>query len=233
MTLPIVEIDRGWGKLSLAADPCFIDPHFEQENFALLRTFSWSERPVFLDIGAHQGLWTTFLAKLAGSYGRVYAFEPHPANIAMLERNIATLDYNESAPVSIMPYALGSRNEEVYLRCWNDTTVAATGMHQIEEGDAPDYTIPVAMRRLDSFSMPSIHFMKIDVEHWEWEVICGAEGLIDRDRPRILIETHNKPAVQRLISWCEDKRYPYRFVWATCPTVHWEGRFLLVEPPRE
>src|SRR5258708_6765018 len=41
----------------------------------------------FIDIGANIGYFSCLMAKLAGSSGRVLAFEPEPRNIELLERN--------------------------------------------------------------------------------------------------------------------------------------------------
>lgn len=43
---------------------------------------------VTIDVGAHWGYFTLLAATLCTETGRVYAFEPHPKNFAMLIRNI-------------------------------------------------------------------------------------------------------------------------------------------------
>jgi precorrin-6B methylase 2 len=41
-----------------------------------------------VDVGAHVGYFTLLAARLCGPNGRVFAFEPHPDNFRLLERNI-------------------------------------------------------------------------------------------------------------------------------------------------
>jgi hypothetical protein len=53
----------------------------------------------------------------------------------------------------------------------------------------------VSKRRLDSLLHPeSVAFIKIDVEGHELEVIRGAEGLLGKSHPALLIEVGGDPA---------------------------------------
>ena len=58
---------------------------------------------VFLDIGAHVGLYSLPAAGRVGETGRVIAFEPHPSNRGLLEENI---DRNEVENVTVVPAAV-------------------------------------------------------------------------------------------------------------------------------
>lgn len=44
---------------------------------------------VVVDVGAHWGYFTLLAASLCGTRGRVFAFEPHPRNLALLSKNVA------------------------------------------------------------------------------------------------------------------------------------------------
>src|SRR3989344_9219581 len=46
-----------------------------------------------LDIGANIGYHTLHFARLVGETGKVYAFEPHPSNFALLKKNIEANGY--------------------------------------------------------------------------------------------------------------------------------------------
>jgi FkbM family methyltransferase len=58
-------------------------------------------------------------------------------------------------------------------------------------------TYDVELRMLDSFAIPNVRFIKVDVEGSEREVLDGARQTIARDRPGLLLEllsgTHADP----------------------------------------
>jgi FkbM family methyltransferase len=62
---------------------------------ATTQLFKESVRPgdVVVDLGANMGYFTMLAARLAGSEGRVYAFEPEPTNFTYLTRNIELNGY--------------------------------------------------------------------------------------------------------------------------------------------
>lgn len=214
-----------WKLLTLKNDPCFNRDDYEQ---ALFERLADDIKPgsVCLDIGAHQGIWSTFLASRSGPTGLVYAFEPEPLNFAYLALN--TAPRLTDAPVACLPIALGSKDEQKQLRCWRyqPAHFASTGCHQLIEGDSPDYTIDVPVRQLDSVPLgdTSIDFIKIDVEHWELEVLAGAESVISTFHPCLLVEIHSGDNDRRLREWCDARNYPFELLTAAftgvVPTHH-------------
>lgn len=73
-------------------------------------TLRWlaTARPgdVVYDVGANIGLYTLVAARAVGPLGRVYAFEPHAANLVSLLRNVAINQFNDR--VTILASALGA-----------------------------------------------------------------------------------------------------------------------------
>ena len=73
------------------------DPLSGRVEYLLKRTESGSMKVVrevaqldwvYLDIGANIGYYTKIFSKLAGSQGKVIAFEPHPLNHQLLTHNV-------------------------------------------------------------------------------------------------------------------------------------------------
>ena len=60
------------------------------------------------DVGAHVGFYTLLFAELVGRRGKVYAFEPAPANVELLRRH---MEMNAYGKVSILrrPNLCGDR----------------------------------------------------------------------------------------------------------------------------
>jgi FkbM family methyltransferase len=141
---------------------------------------------VVFDCGAHHGLTALVFSQLVGEAGKVVAFEPHPANVDIIRRNVAL---NHGTNVSIEGYAVGSARGTIRLR---DKSNASIAWRPKTKG------ISVDMVSLDQYAAqrgvyPT--FVKIDVEGYEAEVLKGATSIL-RTTPRLAIEVHT-PALSR------------------------------------
>ena len=67
----------------------------------------------FVDLGANLGVFTLLGAKLVRPNGRVYAFEPEPANYSLLGKNIQANGYDDT--VLAAPYAISDQSGEATL----------------------------------------------------------------------------------------------------------------------
>lgn len=65
---------------------------------------------VFYDIGANIGCYTLYAARLVGPTGKVYAFEPHQANVRSLLRNVQANQFGDR--VQVWAVALNSFEAE-------------------------------------------------------------------------------------------------------------------------
>lgn len=214
-----------WRQIIVADEPCFTGAFYEHENMVKISTQKWPLNGVFLDIGAHQGIYSTFLQLLAGVEGFVYAFEPHPENLALLVQNV--VPFEGHAPVAVMPFALGRANGTGQMGCWINHK-AASGVHQLIMGDTPEYLLPVKIKCLDSIKFPRVDFIKIDVEHWEWEVFCGGLQTILLHRPKILVEIHGEETKKQITSFCDTYKFTYENWEATIPSISQVNEFLFI-----
>lgn len=132
---------------------------------------------VFLDIGAHVGKWSVWAAPRCAA---VHAFEPHPENVAGLERNLAA---NLLTNVTVHGCGLGERAERALIKSRGGSSPVSD-----EEGDTR-----IELRTLDSFGefFERADLVKIDVEGMENEVLRGGMGFLRRFKPRLVIESHS------------------------------------------
>jgi hypothetical protein len=82
-------------------------------------------------------------------------------------------------------------------------------------GDAPCSILDMPCRPLDSFARPRVGFVKIDVEGHKLAVLEGARGLLERDRPSLLIEAedrHRPQAVASIVAWLNALGYAGQFL---------------------
>jgi FkbM family methyltransferase len=136
---------------------------------------------VFFDVGANVGFFTLIGARAVGRGGRVLAFEPNPAAREVLRNNLAANALVDR--VSIFPWALGSEPGRATL-----TTKYVLTAHLTSDGD-----LAVEVRALDDLDLPAPDLVKIDVEGEEESVIDGMRGILEREKPVLIVETHGEP----------------------------------------
>ncbi len=139
-----------------------------------------------LDVGANFGYFTVLAARAVGEKGAVHAFEPEPGNFALLEKNLKTNGYVDRAHAHNV--ALGDAPGAALLF----TDPANLGNPSLAKDNVPDAagSVRVAIVTLDSMldRLPKIDLLKMDVQGFEACVLAGARGLLERDRPTLLLE---------------------------------------------
>jgi FkbM family methyltransferase len=153
-----------------------------------------------LDIGANIGYITVWLAGLVGDRGRVYSFEPIPETYKYLEHNVRKLRYNN---IITFQCAASSQSGDAVMEIPQDMS-GSENFYQSRIVDVNGNrggrrVVTVSKCRADDIfkdNMESISFIKIDVEGHELDVIQGAEGLISRSKPSMLIEVGGDPDLE-------------------------------------
>ena len=141
----------------------------------------------FVDVGANTGLYSVLAAHMTDTR-RIIAFEPNPAALAALRRNLAINHFADR--VTIHPVALSDRQGRLALYLPD----AAHGQIETSASLEPDFqvaagSIEVDVRRLDDIGIDTrVAVIKVDIEGHEHAFLRGARDLIDRDRPFIFAE---------------------------------------------
>ena len=134
-----------------------------------------------LDIGAHVGIWTK---RLSRDFSQVLCFEPLQKHIECHKKNCEDLNN-----VTLYEYALS----DVETNSIMTTREFNSGMSSLLERKFKDKdTVIVKTKTLDSFNLPKVDFMKIDVEGYEAQVLSGAKETIIKWKPKIYIEIWEK-----------------------------------------
>jgi len=140
---------------------------------------------VCVDVGANAGYISMVMGRLAGPSGRVLSFEPNIDVLKKFSRNIA-LNEELKDIVELFTVGLGRESKEMYVApdlgngMGNATLVASA---------SEETTHAVSIRTLDSFELPRLDCLKVDVEGMEIEVLSGAQKTIQRCHPHIIFET--------------------------------------------
>lgn len=171
----------------------------------------------FVDIGAHFGFFTRLGSELVGDEGRVLSFEPTPDTFSQLMRNTVG---NEN--VLLQNCAAFSSETELTLRDFGlqySAFNSAYGMRDSEAHHRTGRDFQARARKADDViresGLKTVHLVKIDAESSELQVLQGLAETIQRDHPRIILETgdfglEGVPKTADLIGWLGEFGYkPY------------------------
>lgn len=173
---------------------------FERELVTML-TEALEPGMVFLDIGAHVGLYTVIAASRVGPTGRVYAFEPSGETFALLQENVAL---NGHANVECVRAAVSDRAGTADLYLAGEHIRAASSLGR---ADYTDGTEQVSCVTIDEFltARGSLRAdaVKMDIEGAERLALRGASGLL------------SSPGAPGLIQLELDEKHTVRFGHST------------------
>lgn len=136
-----------------------------------------------VDAGANVGAITLALCDRVGPQGKVFSFEPGPLYFERLQNN---LFLNPSLQQNVVLERTGLSEREETLFWEEDPLFPGNAFLFGKKG------IEVPVTTLDLYfatHKTPIHFIKIDVEGMELEVLRGGKQLIEENRPAILFET--------------------------------------------
>ncbi|HEY6504857.1 MAG TPA: FkbM family methyltransferase [Chitinophagaceae bacterium] len=163
--------------------------YFEQKGDAPFNIENYlREDAIIFDIGANIGQTSLTMWKSL-KHCRIYSFEPYPETYQKMLKNISLNNARKSIiPVDI---ALGSKEEEVamFQHCevnsGSNTIVFddlsnKSGLKKIRMMSLDQYVNNAGLERMD--------FIKIDVEGFEYEVLCGAVETLAKWKPSLFVE---------------------------------------------
>lgn len=150
-----------------------------------------------LDIGANIGVYTKRLSELTGCDGKVISMEPVPGTFEVLQSNVRALKLDN---VRCMNVAASDHTGFVDMEVPNYDTgwqnIYRARVVNKSGGTIQAISLDEAFRDLDR-----LDFIKCDVEGHELSVLRGATGVIQKHRPKWLIEVGGAPDSDGTESW--------------------------------
>lgn len=139
-----------------------------------------------VDVGAHIGYFTIFMANLVGENGRVFAFEPDPHNFSLLARNV-TVNGLSNVVVERVALAATAGERQLYRDRENLGNMSFSERNVTQGRLGGNIVVPATT--IDNyFSNRKVDFLKVDVQGAEGLVLAGARKILMRDRPKFVME---------------------------------------------
>lgn len=156
---------------------------------------------VVIDVGANIGEITLVAARRVGDSGRVIAVEPVNVIADRLSEHVRV---NDLSQVTIVREALGSAGQDqvpIYASCGQDVSDEHQGLASLygeSEGHEPIELVSITT--LDdmaaSLHLARVDLIKIDIEGGELACLQGAEAVLRRFRPMLIVEVQDFSARQ-------------------------------------
>lgn len=146
-------------------------------------------RGAALDVGANIGNHSLWLAR---RFAQVYAFEPNPVCIRLLEANLLMNQVNN---VHLFPRGLSDAAVEMTFHADLDRNLGRSGVNPALAATATR-SFPVRLERGDDLlsgrvpeTLP-ILLVKLDIEGHELPALTGLEETLRQHQPLVLFESH-------------------------------------------
>ena len=137
---------------------------------------------VFLDVGAHIGHFSLYVATRPGFHGAVHAFEPVSGTFQLLLNNVNT--FKHGGVINCHNIAASDALGEARI----EKHATDGGQNRINAAYAGGEVIQTT--RIDShLSLPRVDFIKCDVEGHEANALRGMAGTIATHRPFVFMES--------------------------------------------
>ncbi len=148
---------------------------------------------VVVEVGAGIGAHTLFFARAAGQGGVVVAFEPQRLLFQTLCGNVAV---NGFTNVICRHAAVGAERglfKVPVLDPWREQDFGALELDKHDHGDWVDVIA------IDDMNLTTVHFIRIDVQGKEADVIAGARQTITTHRPILYVQNGKPENADRLM----------------------------------
>ena len=168
---------------------------FSEIELSVIKRFIKPGDYVF-DIGANIGLLTVPFARLVGTGGKVFSFEPQSFVYNVLNKNIYL---NNLSNVKAYNNGIGSKKKKIKIDEMDFTKIGNFGgftlSNKYKNSDCGTIKHKkknfVNIFKLDDFlDLNKCDFMKIDVELMEIDVLKGGEKFLNKYKPTLWLENH-------------------------------------------
>jgi FkbM family methyltransferase len=181
-----------------------------------------------VDAGGSFGWYAVLMSQAVGNAGGVRVFEPIPRTAGVLEANLKR-NACSNAVVHRVALAEADGHMDLYV-----PDIGVSGSLRLHDYDDAYEVFSCPVRALDSMAdegkWPKIDFIKADIEGAEFALLRGAERVIRRDRPLMMLEAQASSTrlfgyePSALFAWLEGVGYGAAWVSMAGELVACTGR---------
>ena len=162
------------------------------------QTLDWGRVRYVIDVGAHIGAFTIWVATRAPNC-QVYAIEPNPEAIALLRQNVDLAQLGSRVRVLEGAVAGVAGRRELSITTMSPST---TLLPVVGRSDARSVTAITIDEAIAASGFPRVDLLKVDVEGAEEEILAKLAPEALSGVQAVLIECH-PPVAQRIASLIE------------------------------
>ena len=186
-------------------------PHIDSEIQSILKILkTLNEDIVFVDAGANAGLITIPIANYIS--GQVYSYEPQKT---MFEYLLHSINLNNLKNVNAFNLGLGNKNEYMKVPSIDYNRRRDFGNVVLKPVTGKGDLVEIV--KLDN-EISKVDFLKVDVERMEYNVLLGAENLINTYRPWCWVE-YIRSDLNQLVKFFKDKEYKVYYAEKRSPNI--------------
>lgn len=179
---------------------------WQGRSFEVYGEFSESEVSLFrrivqpgwtaLDVGANIGSLTVPLARFVGPTGGVLAFEPERSAYYALCGNVAV---NNLRQVVCLQHAVGDHTGSIAVPELDHERTLNFGGLELDRDYSGSNSYTVMLNAVDALHLSQCHFIKVDVEGMEADVLRGAAETIAGKKPVLYVENDREAKAEQLL----------------------------------
>lgn len=159
-----------------------------------------------LDIGAYTGL-MSLLAARVNPTADIHAMEPVPRTVERLWINVAANAM--TSQISVHPVAASNRSGTDSINLYRPENFLGTGNSVHDKGLKTYGTLRIELVETSDYlkTVGAFDLVKVDVEGYEPQVLEGLQDVLQRDRPKLLLEVweeNEEKVLSMLNGWSYD-----------------------------